>query len=120
MELKIEQGDYVLDDMGRLVGLTGAEALLQRVLVRLQVRRGSFALLPEFGSDLHLLMREKPSVRQALALKYVMRALEPEPVQVQQVLLEAREDAAWLLVKLLWQEEALQVETRLEGDGGNS
>ena len=58
--------------------LEGAEALLQRVLFRLTARRGQFPFLPELGSRLYQLGREKPSAREALALQYVTEALAQE------------------------------------------
>ena len=42
MELKLQNGDYVLDGAARLCRVEGAEALLQRVLFRLSARRGAF------------------------------------------------------------------------------
>ena len=59
MELKIKDRDYVSDGAGALVRVSGREELLERVLYKLSVRRGSFALMPELGSELHLLWREK-------------------------------------------------------------
>ena len=59
MELKIKDRDYVADGAGGLVRVSGWEELLERVLFKLSVRRGSFALAPELGSKLHLLWREK-------------------------------------------------------------
>ena len=59
MELKIKDRDYVADGAGGLVRVSGWDELLERVLFKLSVRRGSFALAPELGSKLHLLWREK-------------------------------------------------------------
>ena len=50
MELKINDRDYVADGMGGLVRVSGWDELLERVLFKLSVRRGSFSLLPELGS----------------------------------------------------------------------
>ena len=50
-----------------------------RVLYKLSVRRGSFALAPELGSRLHLLWREKPESRAAAAKQYIAEALADEP-----------------------------------------
>ena len=67
MELQIQNGDYVPDGLGGFRRLTGGEALLQRVLFRLVPRRGAFPFMPELGSRLYLVLREKPAARQALA-----------------------------------------------------
>ena len=79
MELRLEQGDYVPNGAGGFQRLERAEALLQRVLFRLTARRGQFPFLPELGSRLYQLGREKPSAREALALQYVTEALVQEP-----------------------------------------
>ena len=63
MELKIKDRDYVADGAGGLVRVSGWDELLERVLFKLSVRRGSFALAPELGSKLHLLWREKGESR---------------------------------------------------------
>lgn len=78
MELQIQNGDYVPDGLGGFRRLTGGEALLQRVLFRLVPRRGAFPFMPELGSRLYLVLREKPAARQALAEQYVAEALAGE------------------------------------------
>ena len=50
MELKLQNGDYVLDGAARLCRVGGAEALLQRVLFRLSARRGAFPFWGTLGS----------------------------------------------------------------------
>ena len=52
MELKIRNGDYIADGIGGERRADGAEALLERALFGLSVRRGSFPFLPELGSEL--------------------------------------------------------------------
>ena len=78
MEWKLIDGDYVPDGTGSLTALTGGEEVLARVLYRLTARRGAFPFLPELGSRLYQLGREKPSARQALAAQYVTEALREE------------------------------------------
>lgn len=78
MELWIRNRDYVPDGTGGLVRVRGRDELLQRVLFALSARRGGFAPLPEVGSRLHLLGREKPKNRAAAAKKYVTEALRGE------------------------------------------
>lgn len=78
MDLLIENGDYVPDGKGGFLLAEGATALLQRILFRLSVPRGSFLPLAEFGSNLAYLTREKPSAWKALAGQYVRQALEEE------------------------------------------
>ena len=78
MELKIKDRDYVADGMGGLVRVSGWDELLERVLFKLSVRRGSFALAPELGSKLHLLWREKGESRATAAKQYAAEALADE------------------------------------------
>ena len=56
MELKIKDRDYVADGAGGLVRVSGWDELLERVLFKLSVRRGSFALAPELGSNVFSLI----------------------------------------------------------------
>ena len=111
MELQIQNGDYVPDGLGGFRRLTGGEALLQRVLFRLVPRRGAFPFMPELGSRLYLVLREKPAARQALAEQYVAEALAAEPgLTVEQVILtESGGGRAQVTVGLTWQGEALSV-----------
>ena len=52
--------------------------MLERVLFKLRVRRGRFALAPELGSKLHLLWREKGESRATAAKQYAAEALAEE------------------------------------------
>ena len=78
MELLLRDGDYVSDGAGGQVRLEGEAALLQRVLFRLAARRGQFAPLPELGSELYALGRERGSRRLPAARQYVAQALVEE------------------------------------------
>ena len=91
--------------------LEGAEALLQRVLFRLTARRGQFPFLPELGSRLYQLGREKPSAREALALQYVTEALvqEPDLAVMGAELTETAPGQAALRADLNWQGAPLSV-----------
>lgn len=118
MELLIREGDYVPDGLGGFVRRRGAEEVLQRVLFRLTARRGGLPFLPQLGSRLHLVLREKPVARQALAQRYVAEALEQErDVQVTGVSLTQDGGRGTLTVRLNWQGESLSVQARLwEGE----
>ena len=82
MELKIRNGDYIADGIGGERRADGAEALLERALFRLSVRRGSFPFLPELGSELYRLGHEKPSARAAAAQLYTAAALTVADVEL--------------------------------------
>lgn len=120
MEYLLRNGDYVPDGRGGLEALLGAEEVLQRVLFRLQCRRGAFPFLPELGSQLYLLPREKPGVRQALCERYVRQALEPETdIEVERVVLsQSGADMDAVTVYLTWQGETLTAVVELRGKMG--
>lgn len=111
MALLLKDGDYVADERGRLRTVEGAQDLLQRVLFRLQARRGSFPFLPELGSRLYLLPREKPGDRQALARQYAGEALREEDVEVTEATVaDGMDDRLQVLVTLTWNGERLEAE----------
>lgn len=115
MELKLEQGEYVPDGAGGFESLDGAQALLARVLFRLTARRGAFPFLPEMGSQLYQLGREKPSAREALALQYVTQALAPESglAVLGTTLTQDGSGQAVLEAELEWQGTPLAVQVEL-------
>ena len=109
MERKLIEGDYVPDGAGGLTTLTGSEEVLARALYRLTARRGGLPFLPELGSR-----REKPSVRQSLAARYVAQALEGErELKVKDVALAQTGDRAELRVQLEWQGQPLSLDLEL-------
>jgi len=121
MEWKLTQGDYVPDGMGGLTALGGGEEVLARVLYRLTARRGGLPFLPELGSRLYQLGREKPSAREALAAQYVAEALREESdLSVQSVELSPQGEGARLIVYLDWQGEELTVQLPLELAAGRT
>ena len=78
MELKLRSGAYVLSDAGLPETVRGAEETLQRALMRLSARRGSFAPAPDYGSRLYTLGTLKPSQRPVAARLFVTEALAGE------------------------------------------
>ena len=97
--------------MGGLRTVTGAEEVLQRVLFQLQARRGSFPFLPELGSRLYLLPREKPGAWEALARQYAVEALRGE-AELEVAGVTAAKTGAGALevqVRLSWNGEPLAV-----------
>lgn len=101
MEYLLKDGDYVSDGNGGFLRAAGTDALLQRVLWKLSVKRGSFPFLPKLGSRLYLLARETPGARPAAARQYVSEALADEDgLTVTDVLLtEHGRDSLFLTVK---------------------
>ena len=118
MEWKLVNGDYVPDGTGGFTALSGGEEVLARALFRLTARRGRLPFMPELGSRLYQLGREKPSARQALAAQYVAEALQEEPgLEVQSVELDQSGESARLTVHLEWQGEELTVRLPLSAAG---
>lgn len=110
MENQRTDGDYVKDGLGGIVRLTGDNALLARVLFRLQARRGAFPLLPEIGSSLWKLPRLAPAERRGAALAAAVEALAQEPVSVEDVTLTQRDQILHAAFQLRYQEQKLQAE----------
>ena len=106
----VRNGDYVSDGAGGFLRAEGTDELLQRVLWKLSIPRGSFPLLPALGSELHRLGRAKPAER---ARQYVAQALSDEAeLSVAGVELSAGGE---LTVELDWRGEALRL---ILGTGG--
>ena len=113
VELMVRNGDYVNDGAGGFLRAEGTDELLQRVLWKLSIPRGSFPLLPALGSELHRLGRAKPAERAGLARQYVAQALSDEAeLSVAGVELSAGGE---LTVELDWRGEALRL---ILGTGG--
>ena len=118
MERKLILGDYVPDGAGGLTVLEGSQEVLARALYRLTARRGALAFLPGLGSRLHLLGRERPSLRQALAAQYAAEALREEPeLTVESVELAQGGETGQLTVYLRWRGEELAAQVAVQGVG---
>jgi len=114
-ELQMTNGDFVPNGMGDFCRLEGSEALIQRVLFKLTAKRGALPFLPQLGSQLHTLTKEKRSVRQTLCTRYVCQALEDEAVRVTGVTYSEQGAVAQVKVDLEWQGEPLEVSVPLGG-----
>lgn len=79
MTALLRNGDYCPDGMGGFRQAWGGEEVLERVLFQLTARRGSFPLLPQVGSRLYLLGREKPAARGTVGAGYAAEALAEVP-----------------------------------------
>lgn len=114
MELRIKDRDYVADRLGGLRRVDGWEELLERVLFRLSVRRGSFPFAPTLGSELHLLGRERADRRATAARQYAAEALVEEAgLEVTEVAVEETNGPTAVRVSLRYgtQEGEVRVET---------
>lgn len=75
----VRDGDYVADEQGGFRRAEGSQELLQRVLWKLSIPRGSFLPLPQLGSQLYRLGRCRPDQRESMARQYAAQALADEP-----------------------------------------
>lgn len=78
LELRLENGRYVQGKYQGFESVDGGQELLQRVLMKLKTRRGSFLPEPEYGSRLYELAAMKPSQRESAAKQYIAEALADE------------------------------------------
>ena len=115
MELFLKDGDYLPDGQGGFCTVTGREELLQRVLWKLTARRGGFPFLPQLGSRLYLLSRQKPAEWQGRAEEYVTEALAEEAdLRIDGVEVEPENGNLLVTVRLNWQGEDLSVKLGVE------
>lgn len=116
MSLLLKQRDYAADGNGGVAAVQGGEALLNEVLFRLTVRRGSFPFLPGLGSRMHQLRREKPSAWETLAQQFAVEALaELDGVTVTGARVREEVGVLTVEVSLLWQGVQLSAQVWLEG-----
>ena len=104
MELKLIDGDYVPNSEtgSGFETVAGDEEILQRVLYKLTVNRGSFPFFPDLGSRLWLLGREKKSARDSAARQFVAEALEDEAgISVADVAVTELTDSLSVYLKLI-------------------
>lgn len=104
---QLRDGDYRPDGQGGFAESEGAEEVLERVLFQLTARRGRFPLLPQVGSRLYLLLREKPSARGGMGASYAAEALAGEE-ELQVTGAVWNEAAQHLEVELMWRGESLR------------
>lgn len=52
--IKLENGDYALDNSGNILEVSGVEEIINRALIRLKAKKGGFPLDLSLGSELYL------------------------------------------------------------------
>lgn len=113
--LILRDGDYVPDGKGGFRAATGAEEVLERILWKLTVKRGSFPFLPELGSDLALLPRASARERETLAEQYARQALADEEVTLRESSLRYEDGKAYLTLSMDWQGQELSATVEVGG-----
>lgn len=114
MENLLRDGDYVPNGFGGFTRLYATQEVLARALFRLTCRHGSFPFLPELGSRLQELGREKPSAREAAAKIFCASALRDMELEVDDVRLTQLPDGhARMEVWLTVEDEKQALEVRI-------
>ena len=115
MELRLKEGDYVPDGLGGFQRLEGREALVQRLMFRLQAHRGALPFWETMGSRLWQLGRFPPEQRQAAAVQFVSEALEEEEGLVVESVVVREETPGVLSVRaeLRYQGEVLPLDLEI-------
>lgn len=77
MDTAISDGDFMLDSNGIPISIYGIQEILQRALIRLTVRKGSFIYDTNLGSDLYKIKKTASTNIKSRALSMVKEALKP-------------------------------------------
>lgn len=79
MDILLKNGQHAVDDLGAPIEIFDTSEIIQRAIIRLSVKKGSFPHDPELGSELYKLHRSNSKTTQNEALSYVQEALRPIP-----------------------------------------
>lgn len=113
MDTLLINGDHATNSRGIPIAVTGEREVIQRALLRLAIKKGSFACDPELGSELYKLRGSRSAGDLArTAQSYVQEALLPmTDVTVTGVELEqSGADGLRLSVSLATQDNQYQLE----------
>ncbi len=92
MDTALSNGDFLVNSQGRPISISGVQEILQRVLITLSVRKGSFIYDVNLGSDLHKLKYTNANL-QYKAFLIVKEALSNIPeVKVENVKIDLYND----------------------------
>ena len=75
MDTLLKNGDFVKNAFGHPVTVEGYNEILQRVLIRLAVKRGSFILDKYLGSNLYMISNGNRVTAESEAVLYAREAL---------------------------------------------
>ena len=76
MDTAINKGDFLLDSSGLPISISGVQEILQRAIIRLTVRKGSFVYDTDLGSNLYKLKAGSANIKSE-ALNMLKEALKP-------------------------------------------
>lgn len=109
---KLRNGDYCPDGAGGFLRAVGEEEVLERVMFKLTARRGKFPLMPELGSRIYQLLRQKPGARASVGASYAAEALADEP-ELTVTGADWNEEIHLLTVYLTWRGTRFQAEVEV-------
>lgn len=110
-------GDHYTDSRGIPLKITGAREIVQQALLRLSIKKGSFACDPGLGSELYKLRALKNSANlERLALGYVREALLPMPeLAVESIgITRSEPDVLALAVTFYYNDQSYQLEVNVQ------
>lgn len=111
----LSRGDHAVDSRGIPVALTGQRELIQRALLRLTLKKGSFANDPSLGSELYKLCEIHGGDLSRMAQSYAQEALISMPeVTVSGVELKQQNNMLRLYVNLSVSENKYQLEVDIQ------
>ena len=116
MDIQLTDGRYAASPLGGFRTVRGAQELGQRIVMKLTARRGGFAVLPDYGSRLPLLLRAKASERNTTARQLVAEALADEPGLTLDSLELGEPDASGALgvaLTFLYEDSLISVSTKV-------
>ena len=87
MDTALKDGDFYLGTTGKPIAISGIKELLQRVLIRLTVKKGSFIYDKDLGSNLYTLKNTNKDIKnQAIIMVKEaladMREIEVEDISI--------------------------------------
>lgn len=98
MDTAIKNGDFSVNETGKIYTISGMEETLQRCRILLGIRKGEFCYNQNLGSSIYLLKADDENL-QGNALLLVKEALMPvTQVKVCSVQVTVEEDSSILLV----------------------
>ena len=111
MDILLKNGDHATDPCGVPIAITEAEEKIQRAILRLCIRRGSFVYDKTLGSELYKLNGNNSEDLNRTAQSYIQEALLPLPeIRVGEVLCRNSGGTIHISTILEYQNQNYQIE----------
>lgn len=109
MAAKIENGNYVFENNGKLIEISGNEEILQRAFFRIKAHKGEFELDKTLGSEIYKL--DLNAVTNDVLFMHIAEAVMPiEEVEVTAVEKATEQEGFRIMVYLNVNDEAAILE----------